>query len=121
MWDTRAAAPLNLVNLGYGLGAILANLLVRPFLNNNPHTNSTVSIPLNSDIRVPYLITAALSLVIGMGHFIFFLRGKKAKVEEQKVDHIFHQVFFSSENVFFRSTMYQLVHFHVKTVFIQMK
>jgi hypothetical protein len=89
MWDNRAAVPLNLVILGYGFGAILANLLVRPFLNNNPHMNSTVSIPLNSDIRVPYFITAALSLVIGIGHFIFFLRGKNAKVEEQKVGHIF--------------------------------
>jgi len=96
MWDNRAAVPLNLVHFGYAFGAILANLLVRPFLNNkNPHVNSTlstsISAPLNSDIRVPYLITAALCSVIGIGHFIFLLReknNKKVKIEEQKASHI---------------------------------
>jgi hypothetical protein len=101
MWDNRAAAPLNLIYLGYAFGAIFANLLVRPFLNNkNPHMNTTISLPLNStlstsisaplnsDIRVPYLITAALCSVIGIGHFIFLLReknNKKVKIEEKKV------------------------------------
>ncbi len=34
MWGANAAAPLNIVQLGYGLGAIFVNLLVRPFLGN---------------------------------------------------------------------------------------
>jgi fucose permease len=105
MWDTRAAAPLNLVHFGYGFGAIFANLLVRPFLKNkNLHVNTTISLslnstlstsisaPLNSNIRVPYLITATLCFLIGIGHFIFLLREKnhkKVKIQEQKASDIF--------------------------------
>ena len=32
MWGANAAAPLNTAHLGYGIGAVLVNLLVRPFL-----------------------------------------------------------------------------------------
>ncbi len=33
MWGENAAAPLNIVQLGYGIGAVFINLLVRPFFN----------------------------------------------------------------------------------------
>ena len=32
MWGDHVAAPLNVVHLGYGFGAVFANLLVKPFL-----------------------------------------------------------------------------------------
>jgi fucose permease len=92
MWDTRVAAPLNIVHLGYGFGAIFANLLVRPFLSNeNLYVNVTVSSqfnstlstsiskPLNLDIRGPYLITAGLCFLTGVGHLIFFIQEQKKK------------------------------------------
>ena len=51
MWDTRVAAPLNMMHFGYGFGAILANLIVRPFIDNTKsYVNDTVSSKLNSTL-----------------------------------------------------------------------
>lgn len=99
MWKSRAAAPLNMIHLGYSSGAILANLLVRPFMsktNTYRNTNITsqynftystsVSVPAYWDIRVPYLISAALCFIVSIGHLIFFIR-EQNKAEQQKVSH----------------------------------
>ena len=32
MWSDNVGAPLNVVHLGFGIGAVFANLLVKPFL-----------------------------------------------------------------------------------------
>ncbi len=100
MWEGHAAAPLNIVHLGYGFGAIFANLLVRPFVNNEiSHINSTlstsISTPLNMDIRVPYMVTAGLCFVTGIAHFIFFIRetnNKQDKPKQQKASHAFLEI-----------------------------
>jgi fucose permease len=99
MWNTRVAAPLNLVHFGYGFGAICANLLVRPFMtnkNSNIHPNifnSTLSTSITTelylDIRVPYLINGGLCILMGFGHLIFFLREQKDKAEKQQASPIF--------------------------------
>jgi fucose permease len=94
-----------MIHLGYGCGAIVANLIVHPFLdNNNSYVNTTessqfnstlstsISIPLNVDIRVPYLIAAGLSFIIGVGHFIFLIRNhnnRQDKAEKQQASFIF--------------------------------
>ncbi len=104
IWKTRSAAPLNIVHFGFGVGAILVNLLVRPFMNNtnsssnttyiSSQSNSTLStlnlVLVYSDIRVPYLITGTLCFVIGIGHFIFSIREKnnqQNKYEKPKASH----------------------------------
>jgi fucose permease len=97
MWDTRVAAPLNMVHFGYGFGAILANLIVRPFLGNKKsYVNATVSselssalstsisTPLDADIRGPYLIGAGLCILIGIGYFVFFIQEQKTKRDKVK-------------------------------------
>ncbi|CAF1045897.1 unnamed protein product [Adineta ricciae] len=77
MWGGNVAAPLNVVHLGYGLGSVFANLIVKPFLREDG--NSTVSsvssiIPVEiekSNIQIPYSIVAVLCLLISIGHLLF--------------------------------------------------
>ncbi len=104
IWKTRSAVPLNLVHFGFAFGAILVNLLVRPFMNNansyrntthvfsqsNPTLSRLPSVLVYWDIRVPYLITGALSFVIGIGYLIFFIReqnNKQNKCEKPKASY----------------------------------
>jgi len=103
MWDTRVAVPLNMVHLGYGFGAIFANLLVRPFLSNEDsyvngnescQYNSTSSLsicsPLNSNIQVPYLISGSLCFLIGIGHLIFFIQNKINKSNKAEIEQVWN-------------------------------
>ena len=95
MWKTCSAAPLNMIHFGYGFGAILANLIVRPFMNKNNST-TTNSSELNStlsksnpmlvtwDIRYPYIIAGSIAFIIGIGHLIFFIRGRTNKVNNHQ-------------------------------------
>ena len=98
MWGANAAAPLNSAHFGYGIGAILVNLLVRPFLGKIPSSmNGTSSkevngtatsnylTPTNSIIIFPYLITAALCVVIATGHTFFYTRERRKNLQNQKV------------------------------------
>ena len=106
MWDARVAAPFNMVHFGYGFGAILANLIVRPFIDNkksyvnttapsklNSTLSTSISTPLDADIRVPYLIAGGLCLLVGIGHLVFFIQGQKNKrdsVKKQKASDASH-------------------------------
>jgi fucose permease len=101
MWGANAAAPLNTAHLGYGIGAVFVNLLVRPFLTKkvlsvnvpvNQVVSSTLSsvdaIKATSNIIIPYTITAALCVLIAAGHTFFYiqeLRSQKEKLEIQRV------------------------------------
>ncbi|CAF1334932.1 unnamed protein product [Rotaria sordida] len=90
MWGDNVAAPLNIVHLGYGFGAVFANLLVLPFLgeditNNLPSNSSKVFIEKDeSNILVPYSITAFLCLIIAIGHLIFSIREHRIRREALK-------------------------------------
>jgi fucose permease len=101
MWGANAAAPLNSVHLGYGLGAVFVNLLVRPFISknvlpinvtNNTGINSTLSMidatKVNPNIIIPYSITAILCFLIAVGHIFFYvseLRNRRQKLQVQQV------------------------------------
>jgi fucose permease len=101
MWGVNAAAPLNSVHLGYGLGAVFTNLLVRPFITekvlsidgtNNEGINSTLSMgnltKVNPNIVIPYSITAILCFLIAVGHIFFYvseLRNRRQKLQVQQV------------------------------------
>ncbi|CAF2658407.1 unnamed protein product [Rotaria sp. Silwood2] len=103
MWGKNAAAPLNTAHLGYGVGAIIVNLLVRPFLSqsslsinskNNTEVNSTLSSVnstlTNSSIIAPYSITAVLCLLLAIGHIYFYIeeqKNQKRRLEIQQVDY----------------------------------
>ncbi|UJR19827.1 hypothetical protein I4U23_022960 [Adineta vaga] len=86
MWSIRVATPLNIVHLGYGFGAISANLLVRPFLNDG---NDTLSSPsFNTTIRTPYLISGILCFLIGLGHLIFCVQKQLEKSNPNEIQQI---------------------------------
>ncbi len=89
--------------MGYGFGAIFANLLVRPFINNeDSHVNgskscqynstSSISIcsSLNSNIQVPYLISGSLCFLIGIGHLIFFMQNKINKSNQAEIEQVWN-------------------------------
>ena len=88
MWGVNAAAPLNLVHLGYGLGAIFVNLLVRPFISQNV---LPVNVTNNKIIIVPYSITAILCFLIAIGHIFFYiaeLRNRRQQtIENNEMDY----------------------------------
>lgn len=69
MWADNVAAPLNVVHLGYGFGAVFTNLLVRPFLSQGSQ----------SDIRIPYSIISIICFIITIGHLFFAIREHQMK------------------------------------------
>ncbi|CAF3907492.1 unnamed protein product [Rotaria sp. Silwood1] len=102
MWGANAAAPLNSAHLGYGIGAVIVNLLVRPFLsqtsssssnnliNNNEEINSTLSSVdsrlTKSSIVIPYSITALLCLLTAGGHLFFYIKEQKSQRERLEIE-----------------------------------
>jgi fucose permease len=93
MWGANAAAPLNIVQLGYGLGAVIVNLLVRPFLPKgvSPITStltSTTVTEMKANIFIPYTITAVLCVLIAVGHLFFYIRSLKTGKEKLDVQEV---------------------------------
>ena len=98
MWGVNAAAPLNTAHLGYGIGAVFVNILVRPFLTKkinsiNSADQSIVNTTLtsayvkeeNSNIIIPYSITAVLCALIAAVHVFFYIRALKSERERLEV------------------------------------
>ncbi len=77
MWSDNAGAPLNVVHLGYGFGAVFANLFVKEFVGeeNKSIFSSDSSIDIikeeTSTIKTPYRIISILCLLICIGHLIY--------------------------------------------------
>ena len=104
MWSTHAAAPLNTAHLGYGIGAVFVNLLVRPFLTQNvnsigseantfPNTTltSVQSRKANSNIIVPYSITAVLCALIAAAHMFFYIKALRSERERLEIQQVFEE------------------------------
>jgi fucose permease len=113
MWGDHAAAPMNLVRLGFGLGAIFVNLLVRPFLTKNI---SPIALPSNTvtetkaNIFIPYSITAGLCVLIAVGHLFFYIRALKSERDKIEVRQVIrNQRKVISLSLIFRLTMLLLV------------
>ncbi|CAF1453223.1 unnamed protein product, partial [Rotaria sordida] len=99
MWDEHASTPLNTVNLGFGFGAVLANILVAQFLDegqielsnsNLKSTMETFSFSSSTNIKIPYSITASLCLLIIIGHMIFAIyehRTRRQILQVQQVNY----------------------------------
>ncbi|CAF1684321.1 unnamed protein product, partial [Adineta ricciae] len=84
MWSDKAAAPLNIIQLGYGIGAIFVNLLVRSFLVEKSSSTTTNS------LVIPYSITAGLCILVAVGHAGFYiqkLRNPREQVEAGQFDY----------------------------------
>jgi hypothetical protein len=94
MWGDDVSSPLNVVHLGFGIGAVFANLLVKPFLGEDKNSyvlsdNSTIIIEKKvSNIQVPYSITAFICLLICVGHFIFLIHENRIERQSRKNDPI---------------------------------
>ncbi|CAF1925144.1 unnamed protein product [Rotaria magnacalcarata] len=84
MWGSNAAAPLNTAHLGYGIGAVFVNLLVRPFLTQK-NVNLT---PNSSSLFIPYSITALLCFLLAIGHLFFYIKEQKNHREILQVQQI---------------------------------
>ena len=69
MWGDQVAAPLNVVHLGFGFGAMFSNLLVKPFLGESrlierSSNNQTRMIKNEvTNIQVPYMVIAFLCFI----------------------------------------------------------
>ena len=99
MWGKHAAAPLNTVHLGYGIGAVFVNLLVRPFLTKDVIFDNTTKITtqnitlsssvyaskVNKSIFLPYSITATLCVLIAAGHIYFYLRELRSQKQRLQI------------------------------------
>ncbi|UJR34355.1 hypothetical protein I4U23_021759 [Adineta vaga] len=80
MWADNVAAPLNVVHLGFGFGAVFTNFLVRPYLVEKS----------DSMIKIPYSIIGFICLLITIGHFIFAIREyqiKRKSLQNRPVDY----------------------------------
>lgn len=97
MWGKNAAAPLNAVHLGYGIGAVLVNLLVRPFLSEKKLLRNDLNQTLllnnsmnkdSSNIFVPYSITAILCLFIGFGHLFFYIKEQQNQRQRLNIQQV---------------------------------
>jgi fucose permease len=82
MWGVHAAAPLNIVHFGFGVGAIFANLLVRPFITEKTLLSSAINNErISANIFIPYSITAFLCFLLAVGHLIFYVTELKKRRE----------------------------------------
>ena len=78
MWGDQVAAPLNVVHLGYGFGAVFANLLVKPYLGDErkvtlPNNQTKIIAIENFNIKIPYTITSFLCLLVALIHLIYLI------------------------------------------------
>lgn len=85
VWGTAAASPMHSLHFGFGLGALLAPQLARPFLSpdNDTESNGTATeVPETcedlSRIEIPYSIIGVLIICFSFVLFGFFLKGAPA-------------------------------------------
>jgi hypothetical protein len=92
MWGVNAAAPLNMVYLGFQIGVISRSILLDPFLTEkvssiNDSDNKGVDLISSSfhmmkydlNIVTLYSIIAVLSALIAIGHIFFYIREQQSQ------------------------------------------
>jgi len=80
MWGDYVAAPLNVVHLGFGFGAVFANLLVKGFIITLVDEKTGESIEI-MNIVVPYVVISSFCVVIFVIHLVYsIIESKKKKV-----------------------------------------
>ena len=98
MWKDDVAAPLNMVHLGYGFGAVFANLLVKPFLGEGQtireleNKEATFIENETRNIGIPYSVVSFLCLIISIGHLIFSIRehrNRRESIDNRPISYTF--------------------------------
>lgn len=90
MWGDKVSAPLNIVHLGFGIGAMFSNLLVKPFLGEKQIIETSLNNQTRfienklTNIRIPYSITSFLCLIISIIHVILSIREYRNRNESVK-------------------------------------
>ncbi len=107
MWGRAAASPVHALHFGFGVGAVLAPQLARPFLaprndaagaadanssaavtshdtaiavTSQPNMTSSTSLPgLESNIEIPYSLSAIYSLLFCVIFLVFYVAGRKER------------------------------------------
>lgn len=90
LWAEKAAAPMHSMHFGFGLGALLAPQIARPFLSGE-EDNQTIEEPYNttmsatettatsqnleSRIEIPYSIVGVLIVVFSLVMLGFYIKG----------------------------------------------
>lgn len=91
LWDGISNSPINLMHAGYGVGAILAVQIAKPFIKFDPMDkyriegkgnqnfsqqtkNEELHLQQHIDIRVPYWISSTVALVISALFLLMQLR-----------------------------------------------
>lgn len=101
MWKDFASAPLSCAHLGYGIGAFLLNIGIRPFIlqtTNSPSNGTSVEQAENSaNIVPPYAFVSLLALIIGFGHLFFYIRKRQTSRENVDVQQVNYSVVQTSD------------------------
>ena len=91
MWGRKAAAPVHALHFGFGLGAVLAPQIARPFISSKSHSseilsNTTTNASLTEDIdkaenpiHIPYMISAVYTFTFSVTFLIYFILERKHK------------------------------------------
>ncbi|CAF3653406.1 unnamed protein product [Adineta steineri] len=92
MWSVHSTAPLNLVYLGYPLGAILSIIIVRSFRTTNSlivnnSTNISEEKQFQPDLVGPYRIASILCLISSIG-FLWIAYKQREYKKKMKIDKI---------------------------------
>ena len=93
MWGVNAAAPLSSAHLGYGIGAVFVNLIVRPFLIQSTLPSNTTESGLSSNqtrsnIVIPYSIVSIMCFLVAIGHTFFYIRKLRNVKEELPIQQV---------------------------------
>ena len=95
LWGDKAGPPMSATHFGFGVGAIIAPQLAKNFLSPDAAENgdgdiiSTVSTNVTTDIddgeiEIPYTIVSALTVILGLLMFGFFIKGPPKGISEIK-------------------------------------
>lgn len=93
MWGVHAAAPLSSAHLGYGIGAVFVNLIVRPFLTQSSLPTNTTQSENSSDqarsnIAIPYGIVSVMCFLVAIGHLFFYVRKRRNFKETLPIEQV---------------------------------
>ncbi|XP_074602664.1 sodium-dependent glucose transporter 1C-like [Brevipalpus obovatus] len=93
-WSEKVGNFIQILHMSYGVGSMLAPVLIRPFLLPIPEdlgkdwtTDQSFYSPEDVQIKWPFLVTCTLSIVVGFGFVYSYLkRTEKNENPEQKTE-----------------------------------
>ena len=106
MWKDFASSPLSCTHLGYGIGAFLLNLFIRPFIlqdkpdsmKNFNETQFDSNGKSSRSIVIPYSFVSILCFIISIGHLTFYIQKRRTHRERVLVQQVNYSVDQTNEN-----------------------